>query len=674
MTPAARRAVPTTCRVCEAACGLLADLDDRGDVARLRPDPDHPVSRGYACRKGTTFHTRVHAAPDRLLRPRLRDSAEGPWREVGWDEASSTLGERLAAIARAHGPGSVGVYSGNVAGHAFGTVLGVAGFQRGFATTRHYSCLTLDNSQMFVVADAVFGNPFATFVADYAGADRVLLVGTDPLSSQASQAQSQPGAGAALRDRGRAGQLAVVDPRRSDTAAVASRHLQPRVGTDVFLLGWLAGKALAARRATLDGAEILADAVAPFDRARTARITGLGEDALDALWAFVAGGARPLVWSGLGVLLGPHGTLGWWLTLVVQAALGGLDAPGGWRLQPGLVDVPRWAHRLGLRAHDGVASPVGGWPAILGTLPAATLARDAQRDDPDRLRALVVVGGDPAAALPDTGEAARGLRALELLVCVDVRATGATADLAHAVLPATTWLERDESGVHVGNARPVPHLRLDRAVTPPAGEARNELAILADLCDAAGRAPFGSRAVAWLVRRLGPTGITRALAALSGASWAEVCSPTGASGLPRAPGAPHPAIGAPKLAVPAWCAAIRALPDPSPPEPGELALVTSVRPIGAMNHWLPAHRDAGPVEARVHPDDAEPGPATLDGETGSLDVVLVADPSLARGTVVVPFGRGANALVGSAALDPFTGQPRSNGARVRVRGRADGRG
>ncbi|MEZ4238450.1 MAG: molybdopterin-dependent oxidoreductase [Myxococcota bacterium] len=447
--------------------------------------------------------------------------------------------------------------------------------------------------------------------------------------------------------------LVVVDPRRSATAAHAT-HLAPRVGTDVFLLAWLLRETL--RDPVPERLAPLVAATAPHDLARTARVTGLPPDALLALRDRLHRAERPLVWSGLGVLLGPHGLLGWWLTLALQDALGGLGRPGGWRWQPGLVDVPAWARRLRLRAHDGVTAPIDGWPAILGTLPAATLPADVLRDDPDRLRALIVVGGDPRLALPDAAAAERALRRLDLLVCLDVRPS-ATAELAHALLPAATWLERDASGVHTGNQRPVPHLRLDRAVIPPVGEAREDLAILADLAPGPG---------GWLLRRLaaaGTTPLVRALAAHAGVPWREVTSPRGALGaLDATPPAARPA-------VPAWCDALAALPDP---EPDGLRLVTSVRPIGAMNHWLGG--DDAPRDARIHPDDwpHPPGDALLVGPAGAVRVRAVPDPTLARGTVVVPFGgRGGhpNAVVGATAgaLEPFTGQPVSNGARVTLR-------
>lgn len=623
--------VPTTCRLCESACGLLATVED-GRVTALAPDPDHPVSRGLACRKGTTFH-RWLADADRLVRPRV----DG--RDTDWDTALGAAGSRIRDLLDRHGPDAVGLYSGNAAGHSLGTVLGLAALQRGLGLTKHHSCLTLDNSPQYAVAQWVFGHPLCTFVADYAGSDLVVLFGTDPLASQPSQAQSHPRGPADLRANRHA--LVVVDPRRSDTARAASTHLAPRVGTDVFVLGWLVRQAV--ERA--GGHPRLRAAVERFDVERAARTSGLPASDLLDLDERIARAERPLVWSGLGVLLGPHGTLGWWLTVCLQALTGGIGPGRPW-FPGGSGALRRLMGALDLKGHDPTRrSRIGGWPAQLDTFPAATLADDVLTEGPDRLRALVVVGGEPLRALPDTARARTALEALDLLVVVGLSA-GGTARLAHVALPAASWLERDESAAHMGIQRPHPFVRLDRAVVRPAGLARTDWDILVDLTRSAGGRIFGSRAIDALHRT-------------SGAGPDAVLS--------RLPlGGPARTSPTPELEVPHLLDALPRLEDPAP----GLRLVTSVRPVGGLNHWI---RPTSEPLARAHPDDlaragVSEGTVRVEGPAGSLDVQVVGDPSLARGTVVVPYGaHDVNALVSAGHLEGFCGQPVSNGTAVTLR-------
>ncbi len=624
-----------------------------GRVVGLAPDPKHPVSRGYACAKGIRFVGRVQQHPRRLLEPRWQG------RPVGWSDALQKIGARLRAVLDAHGPEAVGIYSGNAVGHQLGAVLGVAALQRGLGTTKHYSCLTLDNSEMFVVAERVFGSPLHTFVADYPLADEILLLGTDPLASQASQAQSQPRASAELRAQARQGRLTVVDPRVSVTARSAAVHLQPRVGSDVYLLAWLLQRALGRGRGGLgpNDAAALSLAVAGFSLTRAAEATGLPPHALEDLDRRLAVASRPLVWSGLGVLLGPQGTLGWWLTLCLQATLGGLGTV--WRYQPSELDLPAWGRRLGLVGHDArVRSTVDGWPAIMGTLPAATLARDVLGDHRERLRALIVVGGDPLGALPQSARAREALDALDLLVCVDLFAN-ATGALADAILPAATWLERDQLEIHTANQRPWSHLHHVSAVVPPSGQARPDWRILVDLCRAAGARPFASRLAdgAEQLGLLEPVRLAKAVLWLSGIPSPLTRRPFGRSShVPsRMPSG--------RFAVPEWCRALTTLPEA--PEAG-LRLLSSVRSLASMNHWLRSDREN---IARIHVPDWPGTHGWLEGPGGRLRVRLVHDPSLAPDTVVLGFGdvrANPNHLVSDEDLEPFSGQPISNGTRVRL--------
>jgi formate dehydrogenase len=684
---------------------LIATLDGER-VLSLKPDRDHPLSQGHVCRKGTQFAA-IHHHPSRVSRPLLRDGAT--WVEAGWDVALDRLGGQLRALRDAHGPESIGLYLGNAAGSSLGSILGATALQRGLGTTKSYSCLTLDNSEMFVVTEACLGNPMLTFVADYAGSDCVVLIGTDPLSSQPSQAQSHPTGIRELLGKAGRGQLVVVDPRPSATARRAALHLRPRPGSDAALLAHLVREALARTArwrsdALLDPRDVaeLGSAVAPFDRSRTAAETGLLPTLIADLCDRLLAAERPLVWSGLGVLLGPDGTLGYWLTLALQAVLGGLDVAGGWIHQRGAVDLPKLFSRLGVPGRDPkVRSRIGGYPAILGTLAAATLADDVLTPGPGQLRALVVVGGNPAISLPDAPRAQEALRALELLISVDLFVND-TGSLSHAVLPAADWLERDDVDLHLASQRRLPHLQFTPAVVAPRGEARTDFAILTGLAHRAGVPLFGSRLLSAAFRTLdlGPVEVARAVVATHAPfGWGALrAAPRGLVARGNTPGAlrrrgtdlPGGRI---RLAVPELVDALVTDPlgVPSPAADGvvRLQLLTSVRPVETMNSWMHDQPGAGRREpvAQIHPEDLarlglpDGGRVRLrpDGAaTWSVEVGAVGAPGLRPGTVVLPYGWGhlpgaigaateagpgvnANALVSTARLERFTGQPISHG-------------
>ena len=600
---------PTYCRICESACGLVATVEE-GRVTALRPDMAHPVSKGYACIKGTRFHER-HYAPERLRHPWVR--GEG---DVSWLRALAFAGERIRALVDEHGPESVGIYAGNAAGHSLGTVLGLTALQRGLRTTKHYTCLTLDNAPMFAVTEACLGNPLRTFVADYAASDCLVLLGTDPLISQPSQAQSHPDGVREIREAAGRGVLTVVDPRRSATARRASVHLQPRPGSDVALLAYCVRRVLDARHT--GSYRALRACVERFDVQTTARWTRLGTEAIEALATSLLDAERPLVWSGLGILLGPSGTVGYWLTLCLQELLGGLGTL--WIPQSGAVDLASLSGVLGVRGLDAsLRSRIGDYRAVLGTLAAATLPDDILTPGKGQLRALIVVGGNPLRALPDSRRAREALDRLQLLVSVDLFSSG-TTELADVRLPACSWLAREESAVHMATQRRLPHLQRTQALVPPEGEARPDWEILTDLCRSAGGVPFGSRLASWAVGS--PRRVERLAVGLRGAvRWADL----GGRG---AMGKPAPVSVTVTLEVPEFLEALETI---AAPEPG-MRLVTSVRATQRMNTWLSPRAD----RARAHPRHA--GPVRLTGPGGSLELVLEGDATLPEDVIVLPFG------------------------------------
>lgn len=652
--------VRTTCRICESRCGVLVETD--GDrVLGIKADGEHPISRGHACGKGLHFGA-VHHSEDRLRSPRLNGA------DCSWEEALTAVGGQLRELISQEGPGSIAIYSGNAAGHSLGTVLGVSGLKDALGGCRYYTALTLDNAEQFVVLDAVLGTPLHAFAADFAGCDLALLIGTDMLASQPAQNQSNPRGIGHLRDLASRGHLWVLDPRPSRTAT-AGRHLACRPGGDVAVLGWLLREALSrgvSDDRVRDGDfDQLALAVQGFDLQGATSATGLAGAELEALREALFAAERPIVWSGLGVLLGRDGTLGYWLTLALQLALGGLDRPGGWCTPPG-ADLGGLATRIGLRGSHETLRGRHGHPATLDTLPAADLAEDIAAG---QVKALIVVGGNPALSLPNHEAAVEALRSLDLLVAIDLFNSD-TATLAHVALPACSWLAREDLPAQLDSLRwadgELPPLAIEPAAVSPVGDARPDAEILLDLGRAAGGHAFGSRLADQALRRIGATRL---------GLWASKFL-----GRSRPLGPTRHADGRIHLAVPKF---VEALAEWSPPRPG-LALVTSVRPVETMNHWLhhtKASQRRRPV-ARIHPETAlihgvKAGSVTLVGAE-RIHCTLEFDAGLARDTVVLPYGWGhlpgaaysgginANALIDGIEREPFTGQPVSNGQLVQI--------
>ena len=102
----------TFCRLCEATCGLTVEIQDNR-ILGIKPDPEHVVSRGYACVKGTRYASTQHN-PDRVTQP-LKRVGEG-WREISWEQAISEIADKVRLLIARHGPQSVGHFAGSPGG------------------------------------------------------------------------------------------------------------------------------------------------------------------------------------------------------------------------------------------------------------------------------------------------------------------------------------------------------------------------------------------------------------------------------------------------------------------------------------------------------------------------------------------------------------------------------
>src|SRR3954451_15080368 len=223
----------TFCRICEAHCGMVATVED-GRVVKLRPDRDHPLSKGYACPKGIAMLD-VQNDPDRVTHP-LRRRADGSgFDRVSWTEALDDIGARLRKIIDVRGPKSVGWYMGNPGAFSYSHPLWVKGFLDALGSPHSYTASSQDVSNRFAASWFLYGSPFIVPIPDLERTDLLLVVGANPMVSHGSvlSAPRIKDQLHAIADRG--GRVVVVDPRRSETAR-AFEHVAIDPDGDAWLL------------------------------------------------------------------------------------------------------------------------------------------------------------------------------------------------------------------------------------------------------------------------------------------------------------------------------------------------------------------------------------------------------------------------------------------------------
>src|SRR3954471_563648 len=173
----------TYCRICEPLCGLVATVED-GRVEKLRPDPDHPLSKGFACPKGIAM-TDVQNDPDRVLHP-LRRRADGEFEQGTWDEALDEIAERVGRVRSEHRGDAVGWYMGNPGAFSYSHPIWAKGFLDALGSPHFYTASSQDVSNRFAASSLLYGSPYLLPIPDLARTDFLFMVGANPLVSHGS--------------------------------------------------------------------------------------------------------------------------------------------------------------------------------------------------------------------------------------------------------------------------------------------------------------------------------------------------------------------------------------------------------------------------------------------------------------------------------------------------------
>jgi anaerobic selenocysteine-containing dehydrogenase len=511
---------PTYCRICEPLCGMVATVED-GRLLKLRSDPDHPLSQGFACPKGIAFE-QVHNDPDRVLHPlkRRAGGAPGEFERVSWDEALADITTRLRAIHAAHGPQAIGWYWGNPGAFSASHTLWLASFMTLLGSSHLFTAGSQDVNSRFVASQLLYGAPLVVPIPDLARIDLLVVLGANPLVSHGSVLTSPRIKESLHGIVGRGGRVVVVDPRRTETAS-AFEWLPITPDGDAWLLlsllNVLFGERLADDRAIArqaSGAEVLKALAQPFTPEACAPHSGIPAAAVRELARALATIPRAALYGRTGTCLGRHGTLVSFLLDAVNLVAGKLDREGGAMFGtlglPGERALNALLPKLLPVGYDHRRNRLGGFPEVLGSEPAALMAKEITTPGPDQIKALFVSAGNPVLSVPNGDELEAALGRLDLCVSLDlyVNETNAHADY---VLPATTMYERADFPLPFQTYLTTPFRQATDAVVPPAGEAREEWETIDVLMRALARRSRGlalmqlaRRALALIGKRLEP--------------------------------------------------------------------------------------------------------------------------------------------------------------------------
>jgi anaerobic selenocysteine-containing dehydrogenase len=649
------------CRICTALCGVLVDVS--GDqVVRVRGDRDHPFSRGYICPKGRSL-PQMHHHPDRLERPLLRvgDSLA----PTSWGECLDDLADRLRNIIERFGPQAIGVFFGS------GVGMDAAGYRMADALYAaigrppRFSPLTIDGTAKALIASQMGGFPGLSAHVDRARAQLVVFVGTNPVVSHGHNNGMTPSAIRALRSHA---EVCVVDPRRTETARLATHHLAPRPGSDYAVLAYLVREVLrdGADREVLEhrtvGVEALTAAVEPFTLEHSARVADVPESDLVQLLAAVRRAGRVAIETGTGITMSASANVTQWLAWALMIVTGSMNRPGGIWFHPGF-HRPFESFELPVLPPDAVFGPgPRSRPeaqSFLGEWPCAVLADEIRAGN---IRAVLNLGGHLVAAFPDTSTLVPALRSLDVLATIEIIGNETTALSSH-VLPTKDQLERADFTLWDSL---VPRVAVQHtpAVVDPVGDRRSTWWVLAELGRRLGHELADTRGElaedeAMLARMMANARCTFEEVAATG--WLEQSHEVPAPWVER-----HlDRLGGWRLAPQFLVDQLAALRPPA-----SLVFVPR-RQARRLNSQLAYLGE--PAEVLVHPDDAAAAgvadglPLVVRSDRAELVGVVKIEPSIRPGVVSIPHGHeraNVNLLTNKDHIDVVTGMVQYSGIPV----------
>jgi anaerobic selenocysteine-containing dehydrogenase len=468
----AQHTVHRVCPFCEATCGLAVEVEGESIVA-VRGDKDDPFSRGYICPKAYGLRELYHD-PERLRQPVRR--TVGGWKEISWEEAYAEAAARLQEVRDKHGKDAIGMYSGNPIVHDL-AFLYVPVLARALGSRSIFNPAAIDTLPKEVQTGLMFGGPFpaAIPVPDIDRTRHLLIVGANPAVSHGSL-MSMPNAPGRLKSViRRGGKVVVVDPRRTETAKLASEHHFIRPGTDAAFLLAMVHTLFAEGLVRLGAAEGLVNGLdevealaRDFSPEAVGEYCGIAAEIIRRLACEFASAESAACYGRLGTCVQEFGTLASWGCDLLNVLTGNLDRPGGVMFpQPaapitGLFKAPpfdfgRWKSRVSAQ------------PEVRGRIPSSAMAEEMLTPGDGQVRAMILLMTNPLRSAANSCQLERAFAGLDFLVAVDfyINETTRHADL---ILPTPSPAEQGnyEFGLYHLSVRNVAKWSTS-AVTPPSG-------------------------------------------------------------------------------------------------------------------------------------------------------------------------------------------------------------
>lgn len=458
----------TACpRNCYSTCSMQVTVEE-GRLVRIEPHPGNLATPEGVCLKGLSYIERQHS-PDRLLHP-MRRNTKGGFDKIGWDEALDEISDQLLRIKKIYGPQAVFYYAGsgskgwlNRIGGRFWRLYG------GYTGTYGDLCWPAGlEATRLTLGDNKHSVPW-----DLANSRLIVMWGKNPAETNIHQVRFIEQALA------QGGILAVIDPRRTETASKASLHIQPRPGTDGALALGLAN--LLIKNGWIDqgfieqnvlGFQSFAELAAEFPLEKTATICGIPAGQVVEMARLLGEVSPASIHAGFGMQRYTNGGQTIRSIIALCVLTGNIGKPGaGWNYA-----------NLQSFVFDPVRDPLDLYPPEEPdgvrriAIAIARLGRDMLATNNPPLKAMWVERGNPVSQNPESHLTLMAMRRLDFRIVIDEFTTD-TAREADIILPSKTFFEQTDLITAYWHS----YLQLRQKVLDSPGEVRPETEIYWEL-------------------------------------------------------------------------------------------------------------------------------------------------------------------------------------------------
>lgn len=436
--------IHTLCRMCPQGCGLEVTVKNGKPVA-LKGAKTHPVNKGWLCPKGKAALDLFYS-PNRLKSPLIRSN--GSHVPVSWDEALKFSSEKLQSLKDQYGPQSLAIYHGEGVGHQELKYY-MKRFANVYGTPNFMGVGSLCNAARTMADTLTFG---AVTKPDVANTRFLIIWGGNPFASHEPCLPREIN-----RIKKSGGQIAVIDPRKTEIASKADFHLAVKPGRDEILalnmLHVILKEEMWDKEFTekwTHGFDRLYESVVEdrFSPEKGESLTGVSSGIVRKTARAYASTKPASLSMGNGLEHHSRGIMAMRLIACMKAITGNLDIPGGdlFTPRPKLKDMTSPVPKSPIPSLGSDMFPLlceARKEAHALSLPKAVL-----EEQPYPVKGMIISGGNTSLEWPNSKQVREVMDKLEFLLVIDVVKSPDTY-YADVVLPACTFLERDEHQVNV---------------------------------------------------------------------------------------------------------------------------------------------------------------------------------------------------------------------------------